>query len=97
MGHMLVMWTASVNMMAGFMQRGFSIHCTMLQRCYWAIRSAGENRYFRGDVFVHLSTSRLCTADVPYDLTPKFLDELLTKHRIDYVIHGDDPCILPGA
>jgi ethanolamine-phosphate cytidylyltransferase len=34
---------------------------------------------------------------VPYDLTPKFLDELLTKHRIDYVIHGDDPCILPGA
>jgi len=36
-------------------------------------------------------------ADVPYDLTPKFLDELLTKHRIDYVIHGDDPCILPGA
>lgn len=38
-----------------------------------------------------------CAADVPYDLTPKFLDELLTKHRIDYVIHGDDPCILPGA
>ena len=35
-------------------------------------------------------------ADVPYDLAPKFLDELLTKHRIDYVIHGDDPCILPG-
>lgn len=33
---------------------------------------------------------------MPYDLTPKFLDELLTKHRIDYVIHGDDPCILPG-
>ncbi len=36
-------------------------------------------------------------ADVPYDLTPKFLEELLTKHKIDYVIHGDDPCILPGA
>ena len=35
--------------------------------------------------------------DVPYDLTPKFLEELLTKHKIDYVIHGDDPCILPGA
>lgn len=36
-------------------------------------------------------------AGVPYDLTPSFLDELLSKHRIDYVIHGDDPCILPGA
>ena len=37
------------------------------------------------------------SAGVPYDLTPAFLDELLNKHRIDYVIHGDDPCILPGA
>ena len=36
-------------------------------------------------------------ADVPYDLTPKFLEQLLTKHKIDYVIHGDDPCILPGT
>ena len=36
-------------------------------------------------------------AGVPYDLTPAFLDELLNKQRIDYVIHGDDPCILPGA
>lgn len=34
---------------------------------------------------------------VPYDLTPAFLDELLAKHRIDYVIHGDDPCILPDG
>lgn len=34
---------------------------------------------------------------VPYDLTPNFLDELLTKHRIDYVIHGDDPCIMPDG
>ena len=34
---------------------------------------------------------------VPYDLTPEFLDELFTKHRIDYVIHGDDPCILPDG
>ena len=38
-----------------------------------------------------------CGTGVPYDLTPQFLDELLTKHRIDYVIHGDDPCIMPGA
>lgn len=34
---------------------------------------------------------------VPYELTPAFLDELLTKHRIDYVVHGDDPCILPDG
>ena len=33
---------------------------------------------------------------MPYDLTPQFLDDLLKKHHIDYVIHGDDPCILPG-
>eukprot|EP00891_Asterochloris_glomerata_P006161 jgi/Astpho2/6161/Aster-03576 len=34
---------------------------------------------------------------VPYDLTPEFLNELFTKHRIDYVIHGDDPCLLPDG
>lgn len=34
---------------------------------------------------------------VPYDLTPSFLDELLHKHKIDYVIHGDDPCLLPDG
>ena len=39
----------------------------------------------------------LCHAGVPYDLTPEFLNELFTKHRIDYVIHGDDPCLLPDG
>ncbi|KAK9853648.1 hypothetical protein WJX84_001343 [Apatococcus fuscideae] len=34
---------------------------------------------------------------VPYDLTPDFLETLFTKHRIDYVIHGDDPCYLPDG
>jgi ethanolamine-phosphate cytidylyltransferase len=34
---------------------------------------------------------------VPYDLTPDFLHELFTKHRIDYVLHGDDPCLLPDG
>lgn len=34
---------------------------------------------------------------VPYDLTPEFLDQLFQKHRIDYVIHGDDPCLLPDG
>ncbi len=37
------------------------------------------------------------SAGVPYDLTPDFLETLFTKHRIDYVIHGDDPCILPDG
>lgn len=34
---------------------------------------------------------------VPYDLTPEFLETLFTKHRIDYVVHGDDPCFLPDG
>lgn len=34
---------------------------------------------------------------VPYDLTPEFLDELFHKHKIDYVIHGDDPCLMPDG
>ena len=34
---------------------------------------------------------------VPYDLTPAFLHELFYKHKIDYVIHGDDPCIMPDG
>ncbi len=36
-------------------------------------------------------------AGVPYDLNPEFVHELFTKHRIDYIIHGDDPCLLPDG
>ena len=43
------------------------------------------------------STHVSCSADVPYELTPEFLAELFTKHRIDYVVHGDDPCLLPDG
>lgn len=35
--------------------------------------------------------------DVPYDLSPDFVSDLFTKHRIDYIVHGDDPCILPDG
>ncbi|KAF6254698.1 CTP-phosphoethanolamine cytidylyltransferase [Scenedesmus sp. NREL 46B-D3] len=35
--------------------------------------------------------------DVPYDLSPEFVEELFTKHKIDYIIHGDDPCLLPDG
>ena len=34
---------------------------------------------------------------MPYELTPDFLEELFTKHNIDYVVHGDDPCLLPDG
>jgi ethanolamine-phosphate cytidylyltransferase len=34
---------------------------------------------------------------VPYDLNPEFMNELFTKHRIDYILHGDDPCLLPDG
>ena len=35
--------------------------------------------------------------DVPYELTPDFLSELFTRHKIDVVVHGDDPCLLPDG
>ncbi|CAL5224914.1 g7680 [Coccomyxa viridis] len=35
--------------------------------------------------------------DAPYELSPEFLHLLFTKHRIDYVVHGDDPCLLPDG
>lgn len=31
--------------------------------------------------------------NVPYVVTPQFLDELIHKHDIDIIVHGDDPCI----
>ena len=34
---------------------------------------------------------------MPYELTPEFLEDLFTKHRIDYIVHGDDPCLLPDG
>ena len=35
--------------------------------------------------------------DVPYDINETFMNELYTKHRIDYIVHGDDPCTLPDG
>ncbi|BDA47157.1 Ethanolamine-phosphate cytidylyltransferase [Coccomyxa sp. Obi] len=35
--------------------------------------------------------------DAPYLLSEDFLHELFTKHKIDYVVHGDDPCLLPDG
>ena len=44
-----------------------------------------------------LTCPAFAPADAPYELSPEFLHELFTKHRIDYVVHGDDPCLLPDG
>ena len=29
-------------------------------------------------------------------MTPKYLNMIIEKYDIDYVVHGDDPCIVNG-
>lgn len=31
--------------------------------------------------------------NAPYDLTPEFTHKLKDQYKIDYIVHGDDPCI----
>ena len=35
-------------------------------------------------------------SNVPYVMNREYLEEAIEKYRIDYVIHGDDPCIVDG-
>jgi len=35
--------------------------------------------------------------DIPYVMTQEDLDNVIEKYNIDYVVHGDDPCILNGV
>ncbi|ESW32220.1 hypothetical protein PHAVU_002G303400 [Phaseolus vulgaris] len=35
--------------------------------------------------------------DAPYAITEQFLNRLFHEYKIDYVIHGDDPCLLPDG
>ncbi|GAV56947.1 CTP_transf_2 domain-containing protein [Cephalotus follicularis] len=35
--------------------------------------------------------------NVPYAITEKFMDTLFNEHKIDYIVHGDDPCYLPDG
>ncbi|XP_065634469.1 ethanolamine-phosphate cytidylyltransferase isoform X2 [Quercus suber] len=35
--------------------------------------------------------------NAPYEITEKFMDTLFNEHNIDYIIHGDDPCLLPDG
>merc|ERR1711998_546759 len=34
--------------------------------------------------------------DVPYIMNEEYLSYIIEKYRIDYVVHGDDPCIVDG-
>ncbi|CAK7345560.1 unnamed protein product [Dovyalis caffra] len=36
-------------------------------------------------------------ANAPYAITEKFMKSLFNEHKIDYIIHGDDPCLLPDG
>ncbi|CAI9106446.1 OLC1v1005605C1 [Oldenlandia corymbosa var. corymbosa] len=35
--------------------------------------------------------------DAPYAITEDFMKKLFDEYDIDYIIHGDDPCILPDG
>jgi len=34
--------------------------------------------------------------NVPYVMSPQYIQWAITTYRIDYVVHGDDPCIVDG-
>ncbi|KAG8649999.1 ethanolamine-phosphate cytidylyltransferase isoform X2 [Manihot esculenta] len=35
--------------------------------------------------------------DAPYAITEGFMKKLFEEYNIDYIIHGDDPCVLPDG
>jgi ethanolamine-phosphate cytidylyltransferase len=35
--------------------------------------------------------------DAPYAINEEFMNKLFTEYNIDYIIHGDDPCLLPDG
>ncbi|KAF2604939.1 hypothetical protein F2Q70_00024820 [Brassica cretica] len=36
-------------------------------------------------------------SDAPYAITEEFMKKLFDEYQIDYIIHGDDPCVLPDG
>ncbi|KAK2658708.1 hypothetical protein Ddye_005241 [Dipteronia dyeriana] len=36
-------------------------------------------------------------ANAPYAITEQFMDRLFNEYKIDCIIHGDDPCLLPDG
>ncbi|KAI4341902.1 hypothetical protein MLD38_026573 [Melastoma candidum] len=35
--------------------------------------------------------------DAPYAITEEFMRKLFDEYKIDFIIHGDDPCVLPDG
>ncbi|XP_015966387.1 ethanolamine-phosphate cytidylyltransferase [Arachis duranensis] len=35
--------------------------------------------------------------DAPYAISEEFMNRLFNEYKIDYIIHGDDPCLLPDG
>ena len=35
--------------------------------------------------------------NAPYEITEDFMRRLFNEYKIDYIIHGDDPCLLPDG
>lgn len=36
-------------------------------------------------------------SDAPYAINEEFMKKLFTEYNIDYIIHGDDSCLLPDG
>lgn len=36
-------------------------------------------------------------SSAPYAITEDFMNRLFNEYKIDYIIHGDDPCLLPDG
>ena len=51
---------------------------------------------------VRIATVRGCkwvdevVTNVPYIMNEEYLNYVIEKYKIDYVVHGDDPCIVNG-
>jgi len=35
--------------------------------------------------------------NAPYEINEQFMNILFNEYKIDYIIHGDDPCLLPDG
>jgi len=38
----------------------------------------------------------LVLPEVPYVMNEEYINYLFEHHKVDYVVHGDDPCIVDG-
>lgn len=35
--------------------------------------------------------------NAPYAISEDFMNKLFNEYNIDYIVHGDDPCLLPDG